>query len=340
MNSSKIDFSKIVMFTDCHYGLRNNSRDHNDMCENFIKWMIKEAKKEGIKTCIFGGDYHHIRSAINVSTLNYSVSGLKLLNDNFDHTLFIIGNHDLYLRNTFEIHSLPYITEFPNIIPIDKISTFGNVSVVPWLVGDDWKEIKKLKSEYVFGHFELPGYLMNSVIEMPDHGTLNKDHFKNQKQVFSGHFHKRQNKGNIWYIGNAFPHNYADTWDDERGIMVLTLGGTPVFKSWPDAPKYRTVSLSKLLKDPGYYIDNKTFIKITIDIETTYEDINFIKEILIKEYNAKEIQLITQKIDNVEIDTNAEISFESVDTIVISHIQSIESNSIDTKELIRIYQEI
>ena len=31
--------------------------------------------------------------------------------------------------------------------------------------------------------------------------------------VFSGHFHRRQVKGNIHYIGNTFPHNYSDAND-------------------------------------------------------------------------------------------------------------------------------
>ena len=82
------DFSKVAVFTDLHYGMRNNSRDHNDSCEGFIRWMITQAEDRGIRTCIFGGDWHHVRSAINISTLNYSVSGLRLLNDYFDNTFF------------------------------------------------------------------------------------------------------------------------------------------------------------------------------------------------------------------------------------------------------------
>lgn len=337
-NNKKPDFSKIVMFTDIHYGLKNNSRDHNDSCEKFIKWMISEAKAKGIKTCIFGGDYHHMRSAINISTLNYSVSGLKLLNDNFDHTFFIIGNHDLFYRDKYEIHSLPYIYQFPNIIPVDKIMEFGDVALVPWLVSEEWKQIRNIKTPYMFGHFELPTFKMNAMVEMPDHGTLNKEHFIHQKQVFSGHFHKRQNKGKIWYIGNAFPHNYADVWDDERGIMMFEPGKDPEFKSWPDAPKYRTLTLTELMSDPEKYIDNKTFAQITIDTEVSYEDINFIKEMLETEFNAKEIKIGNLTAEDLDYDEDTEINFESVDTIVISHLQSIESNTLDKNKLVSIYE--
>jgi hypothetical protein len=41
----------------------------------------------------------------------------------------------------------------------------------------------------MFGHFELPKFKMNAMVEMPDHGLLNETHFANQTQVFTGHFH-------------------------------------------------------------------------------------------------------------------------------------------------------
>ena len=49
-------FKKAACFTDIHFGLKNNSRQHNNDCENFVKWFIKEAKEFGAETCIFLGD--------------------------------------------------------------------------------------------------------------------------------------------------------------------------------------------------------------------------------------------------------------------------------------------
>jgi DNA repair exonuclease SbcCD nuclease subunit len=302
--------------------------------------MIENAEDRNVKTCIFGGDWHHVRSAINISTLNYSVSGLKLLNDYFDNVYFIIGNHDLFYRDKYEIHSLPYVTQFKNIHVIDNITEIDGVAFVPWLVADQWKKVPGIKSEYMFGHFELPRFKMNAMVEMPDHGLLNGEHFVNQKQVFSGHFHKRQNKGKIWYIGNTFPHNYADAWDDERGMMFWKPGQDPDFISWPGAPKYRTLDLSQVVSDPQKYVDDKTFAKITIDIQASYEDINFIKELLENDLCAREVQMISPRVDDPDLLDEADINFESVDTIVISHLQSIDSNTIDKNELVKIYRSI
>ena len=335
-----IDFTNTIVFTDIHYGLRNNSRDHNDSCERFIKWMIEQAEERGIKKCIFGGDWHHVRSNVNVSTLNYSVSGLKLLNSYFDHVWFLLGNHDQFYRDKNEIHSIPYITEYPNIHLMDTMTEVDGVSFVPWMVGDDWKKVQKITAPYMFGHFELPRFKMNAMVEMPDHGQLNETHFTNQKQVFSGHFHKRQNKGKIWYTGNCFPHDYSDAWDDERGAMLWTPGDDPKFITWPDAPKYRTLNMSQLLDDPTKFIDTNTFARIAVDIDITHEEANFVKELVETELNAKDVTLQVTKVDeNTQLD-DANINFESVDTIVISHLQSIESNTINRQQLVEIYQSI
>jgi hypothetical protein len=49
----------------------------------------------------------------------------------------------------------------------------GDVVIAPWLCGDDHKRIPKLTGKYMFGHFELPGYYMNAMVQMPDHGKYN-----------------------------------------------------------------------------------------------------------------------------------------------------------------------
>jgi DNA repair exonuclease SbcCD nuclease subunit len=54
-------FKKAAAFTDIHFGKSNDSRVHNQDCEDFIIWFIKEAKKHNCETCIFLGDWSHNR---------------------------------------------------------------------------------------------------------------------------------------------------------------------------------------------------------------------------------------------------------------------------------------
>ena len=218
-------FKKVACFTDIHFGLKSGSRTHNADCEQFVEWFCDTARAQGCETAVFLGDWHHNRSTTDVSTMNYTVSNLERLNASFEKVFFILGNHDLFYKDKREINSIEFMRLFPNIIPIKDPLTIEDVTILPWLVGDEWRDIPKIKSRYIFGHFELPSFYMNAMVQMPDHGQLQRNHFQHQDYVFSGHFHKRQQNNNIVYIGNAFPHNYADSGDDDRGMMILEWGG-------------------------------------------------------------------------------------------------------------------
>tara|TARA_E500000081_G_scaffold147941_1_gene172803 strand:+ start:566 stop:1576 length:1011 start_codon:yes stop_codon:yes gene_type:complete len=333
-------FKKAACFTDIHFGMKSGSRIHNMDCEDFIKWFCKEAKAAGAETCIFLGDWHHNRATTDVSTMNYTVSNLERLNETFEKTYFMVGNHDLFYKDKREINSIEFMRLFPNIVPITELFTEGDVTLLPWLVGEEWKGVKDIKSRYVFGHFELPYFKMNAMVEMPDHGELQPDHFVNQEYVFSGHFHKRQTKGNVTYIGNAFPHNYADAWDDERGMMFLDWGGKPEYKTWPDQPVFRTFKLSQLLEKPEDHLKENMHARVTIDVQITFEEANFIKEQFIPQFKLRELMLIPEK---VEIESNVDpidLSFESVDTIVLNQIEQLDSETYDRRMLTEIYRDL
>jgi DNA repair exonuclease SbcCD nuclease subunit len=340
MDLSQVDLTHTVVFTDLHIGLKNNSKQHNEWCVQFIQYMIEQAQAENIKTCLFLGDWSHNRSSVSVVTLNYSLQCLRMLSEAFDNVIMILGNHDLYFRDKLDMHSIPYVQEFDNIHLITEITTQGDCVFVPWLVGDQWKQIPKIKQPYMLCHAEIARFKMNAMVELPDHGGLNSDHFKNQELVISGHFHKRQRKGKVLYMGNAFPHNYSDVHDDDRGFMFWQPGSEPVFHAWPGAPKYRTWELSQVLMNPTTYIDDHTFVKINVDVNMNYEDLNFVKELFEQELQALDVTWVHTKQGADTEFTDEDIQFESVDQIVLDHLNAIESVTMDRQLLTQIYQSI
>jgi hypothetical protein len=181
---------------------------------------------------------------------------------------------------------------------------------------------------------------MNAMVEMPDHGELNESHLGGFDKVFSGHFHKRQARKNIWYMGNAFPHNYADAGDDARGMMILEWGEEPVFKSWPRQPLYRVYKLSEVLENPEGLLLIDSHVRVHLDIDISYEEANFIRETLIPEHKLREMTLIPMKLDQIEQQGFEGLQFESVDQIVIDQINAIESAAFDKKILLDIYNNL
>lgn len=333
-------FKKVACFTDIHFGLKSGSRTHNQDCENFVSWFCDTAQAQGCETAIFLGDWHHNRSTTDVSTMNYTVSNLEKLSQSFERVYFILGNHDLFYKDKREINSVEFMRLFPNIVPIRELYTEGDVTIMPWLIGDEWTTVKQLKSRYIFGHLELPHFYMNAMVQMPDHGQLQTGHFQHQELVFTGHFHKRQQKGNVVYIGNAFPHNYADAGDDDRGMMIMDWGGKPEYHSWPDQPIYRTYKLSQIIDKPDELLREKMHCRVTIDLPITFEEANFIKEQFMPQYKLRELMLIPEKVEVESAVNPIDITFESVDTIVMNQINNIDSDTYDKKLLLDIYNEL
>ncbi len=335
-------FKKAAVFTDIHFGMKGNSKIHNQDCEDFVDWFIQTAKENNCDTGLFCGDWNHNRNSLNLTTMDSGLRALEKLGAAFENFYIFAGNHDLYYKDARDIKSTEFAKHIPGITVINDVTVFDDVALVPWLVNEEWKQVEKLQAKYVFGHFELPSFYMNAMVQMPDHGELKAEHFKNQEYVFSGHFHKRQIQGKIHYIGNAFPHNYADAWDDARGMMIMDRenDAEPQYIDWPDCPKYRTVKLSQLIDEKDTLIKPNMYLRVTLDLPISYEEASFVKETFMEQYKCREITLIPQK-QLEEITTELDIAqFESVDQIVSNEIMSIDSENYNKNLLLSIYGEL
>lgn len=333
-------FNKAAVFTDLHQGLKGNSARHNSDCEDFVNWFIEKAKENNCETGIFCGDWFHNRNTLNITTMNSGLMNLEKLGSSFENFYIFAGNHDLYYRDKRDMKSTEFAKHIPGITVIDQITTLDDVTMVPWLVGDEWKKLSKLKSKYVFGHFELPSFFMNARVKMPDNGELKTEHFSNQKYVFSGHFHKRQKSGNVHYIGNAFPHNYADSWDDDRGMMILDKANDsePQYINWQDCPKYRTVKLSKLIDEKDSIMKSKMHLRVELDCDLSFEEACYVKETFMENFDCREITLIPlQKFQEYESDVDI-THFASVDQVVQTEINELETNDFDKQILLELYK--
>ncbi len=181
---------------------------------------------------------------------------------------------------------------------------------------------------------------MNAQVEMPDNGTLNAGHFIHQERIFSGHFHKRQHKGKVSYIGNPFGHTYADAWDFERGCMFLEWGGEPEYIDYDNGPKFINITLSALANNQELYLKPKTYLQVTLDMDISYEEAMQLREELIKGAEIREFKLIKNPSDTVDIEYTPELTIKTVDQIIVESINSLDSETYSSSTLLEIYQSL
>ena len=99
------------------------------------------------------------------------------------------------------------------------------------------------------------------------------------------------------------------------------------------------MGLRELLEDPAKHLDANTHARVKLDVPISYEEANFIRETFAKQFNVRELQLIPIKEEEEAFD-GVEVEFESVDQIVISQLETIDSQIVDKEKLIELYREI
>jgi DNA repair exonuclease SbcCD nuclease subunit len=333
-------FKKLAYFTDIHWGRSNNNPVALEDNEKFVDWFVAEALKRGCETFIFGGDWHDNRHQIGLQTLDYSFRALQKINDSFKQSFFIPGNHDLFFRASRKISSVVLAEQFPKIRVMNDIETVEGVTFLPWLVGDEIKTLKGITGKYVFAHLEVPGFNMNAKVPMPDSAhAVNAEQFTGPDAVYTGHFHMRQQKGNIVYTGNVMPFSFSDNWDAERGAMFLDWGAKHEFVAWPKQPLFRTMLLSDMLNNPEKMLCANLTARVTIDVEISFEEAQIIKDEMMSAYDLRKVELIPQTTE-VEQTIGADVKFQSIDQIMSEGLLSIKSDTLKPSTLLEIYQSL
>lgn len=221
---------KIVLLGDVHYGIRNDNKILFDHFKSFFdKVLFPHLERENITTLIQLGDLVDRRKYINYLTSSrLRKDFLQPLQDRNIDTHIIVGNHDIFYKNTNEINSLLELVDgkYPCIKVYDSPQTHSfdgfDIDFVPWINDTNQESvldfIEKTKSQVMVGHLELEGFEMfrGSVC---DHG-MDKDIFKKYDMVFSGHFHHISQRDNIHYLGAFSEFTWSD-YQDPRGYHIF-----------------------------------------------------------------------------------------------------------------------
>ena len=150
----------------------------------------------------------------------------------------IIGNHTAYYKNTNDLTGVGlFLREYDNVkiypeaeeVTIDKTKFL----FVPWINPENQEKtfelIEESDSPCVMGHLELNGFMATRGHFM-EHG-MDSNIFDKFDRVYSGHYHMRSNKENIFYLGNPYEMYWNDVNDRNRGFHLFdtdTLEHTPV----------------------------------------------------------------------------------------------------------------
>ena len=216
-----MDF-KYGLMTDLHFGISNNNSDILNWQKKAMNKSIKYFKNNNVNNIIILGDVFDNQN-LNSTLIMYEV--IKIfgkLSSEFDNVWVLVGNHDMYYKNSREVNILSVLlkNKYMNVHVVDQFTQIDNISLCPWIV--DEKDIENIKNDnknILIAHLEINGFYYNKQSKISTKG-LNKSLFKKYDMVLSGHFHSKQHQDNIHYLGTMMPLKWNE-YNEPHGIHIL-----------------------------------------------------------------------------------------------------------------------
>ena len=218
---------KIALINDSHFSARGDSQLFFDYFMKFFDDVFfPYIKEHDIKTVIHAGDLMDRRKFVNFNILHqvrtkfmdkFKEEGIEL------HC--ILGNHDVYYRNTNKINSIRELFSDDLILYEEPtVVNFGglDIALLPWVCKENYDQsinfIKTASAPILIGHLELQGYDVMRGVKYD--GGMSPKIFERFERVFTGHFHCRQEHGNIYYMGTQYQITFSDL-HEQKGFHVL-----------------------------------------------------------------------------------------------------------------------
>ena len=230
---------KIVIITDQHFGARKGADYIHKYFKKFYdNIFFPYLEKNNIDTIVNMGDTFDNRRNIDIQSLEWvKVNYFDRLQQMGITVHSVIGNHDIYYKDTNDVNSVDLLLrEYNNIIVYKEPTTINlgglDILLLPWITEENkmrtLEAMNTTKADVVMGHLELNGFVATRG-HMMEHG-MDTSVFDKFDKVYSGHFHTRSTDGKIYYLGNPYEMFWNDV-NDTRGFHIFdtkTIEHTPV----------------------------------------------------------------------------------------------------------------
>ena len=316
---------KVAIITDQHFGARKSSRVFHDFFNKFYKNVFfPTLKKRGIDTVLDLGDTYDNRRTLDLWAANWSKTEyFDKLREMGITVHALVGNHTAYFKDTNDVNTLTGIVgEYDNISIYDRATevVIGGLPILflPWINQQNKEEsytaIENSKSKVAMGHLELNGFEAHRGYLM-DHGDSTAPYRKFEK-VFSGHYHRKSHRNNIWYLGNPY-QIYWNDYRDRRGFHIFDTETLELefiqnpYEIYQKIYYHEDNIQSSMFKFHEYA---NTFIKIIVEKKTNTDKFErFISQLYAA--GVHEIKVIEDP--SFEQDLSEEIDIEREDTLTI-----------------------
>lgn len=294
--------SKALVLADLHIHSHKDRVDRLHHCLEVLDWMFVEAENHKVDYIFFLGDLFHERSKIDMR--NYMKTFEVFIKHMVDYkanrdVYLLVGNHDMYHKERWDINSVKPLTAIPRVHIIDQPSRvkLGNCKI-DWMpytdnpikVLNDFKQIHGNTGDLLLGHAAVHGATLNvcygtkaDVIVEYDCEMFPVDAgvFADWPMTILGHYHGAQKLPyNVEYIGSPLELTYGEAFQCKH-LMILdldTMEKQYIVNNF--SPKHLIITPQDVQNET--YTLNGNFVRLSVDDLGNKDLIDIKREIITK----------------------------------------------------------
>jgi DNA repair exonuclease SbcCD nuclease subunit len=343
--------NKILLFSDAHVHAHKKSFERLKDCLKALNWAFETAKQNKIKDVVFAGDLFQDRQKIDVATYSLTFATFIKHCDGSINLWLLLGNHDLWYHDKWDISSVLPFSALPNVTVINKACTLEisgkEIDFLPY-VRDPIQHLhnfevvtKKRKGlKILVGHLAVHGAEFNSLyhtladVQIEHDGDMIKvgpEFFTAWDQVFLGHYHGAQEIENIEYIGSPLELNFGEAFQEKHIIIYDLSNGNKEYVINDFSPKHLIVSEADVHK---HNVENN-FVRVSVENRKSIDCLELKKDIQGKNPGTLEI-IQKPKKEQKQVVEDAKAILNKEDEMLETYVKEVDTGDLDKPRLVNI----
>lgn len=224
---------KILLTADAHIARHKKSSGRLSDCLEALEWAFQTALNNQIYDFVFAGDLFQDKERIDTLSYHLTFDILSKYSDLGIRIFLLLGNHDLFFHDRWDVNSVKPFSAIKNVTVIDTPTTLNiqdfKIDFLPY-TKTPLEHLEFLHgNKYLIGHLAIDGAKLNSyhyadvVVEHDgEMVTVNSSKFCKWNKVFLGHYHAPQVIGNIEYVGSPLQLSWGEK-DQDKHVVILNL---------------------------------------------------------------------------------------------------------------------
>lgn len=228
---------KVLLTSDWHI----EEGIYTDICIDYIDHLIEYSNENKITHIIIAGDIFEKSSKIkNQAFIPLFFKFMEMKKLGFQ-LYFIIGNHDAMTEDNDSL--VETFSPFGTVVKeYTEVEIAGRkFGMLPYT--KDPNEVP-LSGDVLVTHLSIADFTFDNKYHVNEKMGMSTDTFENYSIVFSGHFHRPQNKKNIVFMGSPYQMNFGEIGQEKGFVVFDTESGDWKREYYTGAPTYLRIKAS------------------------------------------------------------------------------------------------